>query len=137
MRTITKRIAQAGAAVAMALTTAVTMTGQANATETLYAEAWTGTGTSGKLVAQGFYSPITNNGYISDRYADGYGVYIQFQEDIYGVWANTRTYVNNKGAGQKVSFTYTPYYRDGDVLRMRVCRNSATGPCSSWKYGVA
>lgn len=134
MRSVTKRIAKAGAAVAMALTTAVTMTGQANATETLYAEAWTGIG--GKLVAQGFYSPITNNGYILDTYADGYGVYIQFQEDIYGVWANTHTYVNNKGAGQRVSFTYRPYYKDGDVLRMRVCRNSASGPCSPWKYGV-
>ncbi|MFI6587737.1 hypothetical protein [Embleya sp. NPDC050493] len=132
MRTITKRIAQAGAAGAMALTTAVTMTGQANATVPLYAVAYSGD----VVVATGSYNPDTNQGYVLDKHADGYGVYIQFQEHIYGVWANTHSYVNNKGALQKQYYTYSPY-RNGNSLRMRVCRNSATGPCSVWYLGVA
>lgn len=132
MRTITKRIAQAGAAGAMALTTVVTMTGQADAAAPLYAVAYDG----GTVVATGSYNPDTNQGYVLDKHADGYGVYIQFQEQIYGVWANTHAYVNNKGALQKLYYTYSPY-RNGNSLRMRVCRNSATGPCSVWWLGVA
>ncbi|MGW1991868.1 hypothetical protein [Embleya sp. NPDC001921] len=130
MRTITKRIAQSGAAAGLALTATVTMTGQAQAIAgTDYISLYVGSA----MVASSYYDAVDNEGTVWDMRADGYGVFIQLQGKTNGVWSTRTTVYNNTGYGTKASYVY---YGSGDI-RIRLCRNQATDFCTGWKYGKA
>jgi hypothetical protein len=131
MRTLTKRIARAGAAGAVALTASVAMTGQAQAiAQTDFIPLYI----NYDLVAQSYYNASTNAGSVWDMQRDGYGVFMQLQAKSGTSWTTRMTVYNNNGDGSKVGFVY--YGSSGDI-RIRVCRNQATDVCTGWKYGTA
>lgn len=129
---ITKRAVQAGAVGALALATAMTATGQANAT-TYFALAYN---SSHQQVASAYYNNTTNQATLTDERDDGYGVYIQFQQQVYGVWSTTQTFIDNRDrVDSRITPTYT--YSNGKSIRFRACRNSAVVACSGWIPGTS